>query len=144
MKKTENSAVAAMKAGFTLVELLVVVAILGMLAAVAIQNFGGATDDTKPKAAKMAVDNLDGGIVTYKLKYSKLPNSLKDLVVKKGNNPPIMKGGENSLLDPWQNEYKLKKEGRNYYVMSCGEDGQEGTDDDIRSDVALKAEKAED
>ena len=65
MHKTENSAVLAAQRGFTLVELLVVVAILGILGAVAVSNVTGYIKTSRKTAAKTAVDNLKGAITNY-------------------------------------------------------------------------------
>ena len=140
--KKENTVVAAMERGFTLVELLVVVAILGILATVAVSSVTGHIEKTNITAAKTSVRTFDDAIETYASSHhGKLPSDLKDLV--KGDKP-IVKGGEGALIDPWENPYQLKKEGtKKYYVLSLGPDGVEGSEDDIRSD-RITTEKSED
>ncbi len=142
MKNIErvNAAMTAVKRGFTLVELLVVVAILGILATIAIQNVGGNIDETNKTAATASVKSIDDAIVTYKIKHGgRLPSSLSALIE---GDDPILRGGEGALQDPWGNEYKLVKKGsKSYYVLSLGPDGAEGTDDDIRSDKTEKKSK---
>ena len=142
--KNEKSMLEAARAGFTLVELLVVVAILGILGAVAVQNVIGHIDTTRKTAAKMGVDNIHSAIVTYKIAHKKLPSSLNDLVTSQGDEEPILQGGEGALLDPWDNEYQLKSvsgSSSRFYVLSAGPDGQEGTEDDIRSDKSDNKKK---
>ena len=136
--KKENEVIQAMKRGFTLVELLVVVAILGILATIAIQNIGGNIDDTNKTAAQASVRSIDDAVVTYKIKHKKLPNSVRDLIDDSGDKEPILKGGEGAIQDPWGTEYKLEKKGAKYYIVSAGPDLQFGTEDDIRSDKVEK------
>lgn len=131
----------AAKRGFTLVELLVVVAILGVLATIAIQNINEHLDNANKTAAKSSVDSIDGAVLSYKIKHGKLPGDLRDLIKDEGEDGPILKGGEGALFDPWNNEYKLEKNGRKYAVVCAGMDGEFGTDDDIRSDKTDKKAK---
>ena len=138
MHKAENLVVSAMKRGFTLVELLVVVAILGILGTIGLQGIQGHIDKTRKTAAKTAVDNIKGAITSYNISKKKLPTSLTQLIEVDGDNEAFLEGGEGALYDPWDNEYKLEIKGKRFAVISAGPDGQFGTDDDIRSDKIEK------
>lgn len=141
MKRTERFVETA-KRGFTLVELLVVVAILGILATIAIQNIGGNLDEANATAATASVKSIDEAVITYKIRHNgKLPSSLTALIEESGDKEPILKGGEGALQDPWGNEYKLEIKGSRYWVVSAGPDGQFGTEDDIRSDKTAKKDR---
>jgi general secretion pathway protein G len=132
------------KRAFSLLEVLLVVVILGILAAFVVPNLIGSSDTAKIGIAKAAV--AKGGATAlaldlYRTHVGKYPESMKELSEKpsdeeqskKWNGPYI--NDPNSLKDPWDHEYQYKCPGEHnqdsYDLWSWGPDGQDGTDDDI-------------
>lgn len=128
--------------GFTLVELMVVIAIIAALATIVGVNVLGAMDKADVGKAKAQISNFKTAIVSYKLEYKKFPESLDALV----NNPKGIKYLDSSTIpkDPWNNDYQYSVDGgRGFQVLSYGADGApggSGYDGDIDSN-AMDAER---
>jgi general secretion pathway protein G len=131
MKKRYRSA------GFTLVELLVVLVILTLLASLVgprlLDQLGGA----KSKTARVQIAEVEQALDLYKLDVGRYPTEaegLRALVERMGNvngwNGPYLKKGLPS--DPWNNPYQYKQAGRHGSpdIFSLGSDGKPGGDGD--------------
>ena len=142
-KNQEKFLAETMRRGFTLVELLVVVAILGILGTIGLQGVTKHIENTRKTAAKTAVDNIAGAVTSYMIgeKKSTPPSDLKVLIESKDGEEPYLVGGEGALVDPWDGDYRIEVKGKRFVVISNGPDGSPNTEDDIRSD---KIEKTKD
>jgi general secretion pathway protein G len=125
-------------AGFTLIEVLLVLVILVILGSIAVPMFAGIGEEANKNAAKAQVQLLESTIDTYKVISAQYPGSLEDLVVRPADvkawaGPYIKENAD--LVDPWGNPYKYNnkgtKSGVGYDVWSMGPDGQDGSADDI-------------
>ena len=122
--------------GFTLIELMVVLVIIGVLAALIVPNVLDRTDDARATAAKTDVNNLMQALKLYKLDNQRYPTGeqgLQALVAKPTNGP--IPGNWKPYLDklpndPWGRAYVLLNPGvkGEIDVLSFGADGQSGGD----------------
>jgi general secretion pathway protein G len=115
--------------GFTLIELMVVIAILGTLTAIAIPGYQGYIEKARVARAIVEIDMLQKEIFLYLTEENELPDTLTDI-------------GRGTLLDPWKNNYqyvsfagitgkgKMRKDrflvplNTDYDLCSMGKDGE--------------------
>jgi general secretion pathway protein G len=124
---------------FTLTELMLVVVIIGILAALVIPKIAGNSNRARITAAEADVKGgIKSALDTYNVDMGNYPRSLQDLLVPPGNSthwhgpyfdPPKLP------LDPWGHPYIYYYPGKHnptsYDLSSMGPDEKEGTDDDI-------------
>ncbi|HJZ17440.1 MAG TPA: type II secretion system major pseudopilin GspG [Stellaceae bacterium] len=121
-------------AGFTLVEMLVVITIIGLIMALVAPRVLNYLGEAKSKAAKIQIESFGSALDLYYLDLGRYPNSsegLTALVQPPGNvqtwNGPYLKGGI-VPADPWGNPFVYRSPGEHgaYDIISYGSDGQEG------------------
>jgi general secretion pathway protein G len=106
---------AEMRGGFTLMEMLVVVAIIVLLAAMAAPLVMGYLDKAKADRAKADVQTWTSAVTAYKLAYGDWPPSLAALTqVQADGRTPFME--PKHLYDPWQHEYQYQAIGQHMSV----------------------------
>ena len=122
------------QAGFTLIELMVVLVIIGVLAALIVPNVLDRADDARATAARTDVNNLVQALKLYRLDNQRYPSAeqgLQALVTRPtvGAIPPNWKPYLEKLPnDPWGRPYQYLNPGLKgeIDVMSLGADGQPG------------------
>ena len=119
--------------GFTLLELLVVVVIIGLLAGFVAPRYFGQVGKSEVNVAKAQIDALEKALDQYRLDTGRYPNTelgLKALVERPANEPkwagPYLR--KNVPLDPWGKAYVYRVPGEkgDFDLLSYGKDGQPG------------------
>lgn len=127
--KTIQKVAKKAQAGFTLVELLLVITILGVLAAVAVQNFGGIGTEARVNATRTTIAAIESAARTYEVRTGKYPDSIDDMLQAVGNaEAPLDKKSKN---DSWGNAINFRRTGNTFEIRSAGPDGNMNTEDDI-------------
>ncbi len=110
--------------GFTLIELMVVIVIIGLLAAIVIFNVMPAADKARKTTANVSVQQLDQAFEIYRLDNGRYPTN------EEGIQALVTAGYLRRLeRDPWGNPFVYRTPGTNgrpYNVISWGADGREG------------------
>jgi len=127
--------------GFTFLEIMLVVVIIGILAAIVGPNIAGRTEKARRKATAGQIVNFETAVKNYELDVGEFPSTsqgLKALFSKPPEIPDTAWDGpyldKDIPLDPWKRAYIYKSPGehnKNFDIYSLGKDGQEGTEDDI-------------
>lgn len=134
--KTKNK-----QRGFTLLEVMVVIVIIGLLGSVVVQNLMGNMDTAKIQKSVQDINALETSLSMYKMDNYKYPSTEQGLeaLVEETDVEPLPRrfpnGGYVKRLpdDPWGNEYQLLNPGENgdIDIFTMGPDGEPGTEDDI-------------
>jgi general secretion pathway protein G len=112
--------------GFTLVEILIVVMIIGLLASFVAPNLIGRYERSKEEIAKAQVEMLSSGVLSFKLDMNRYPVSLDELIKStdpKWRGPYLSK--QELPKDPWGKDYLYKTPGDHgpFDLYSLGPDG---------------------
>lgn len=128
------------RSAFTLIELLLVLVILGVLAAMVVPKFTNRSQQARETAAKTNLSTISTALDAFEIDNGRYPTTdeqLGALLTSPANleswRGPYLKGG--LPKDPWGNTYGYRQPGQRnasgYDLFSFGPDGREGTDDDI-------------
>jgi general secretion pathway protein G len=117
--------------GFTIIELLIVMAILGMLAVMVAPNLFNQADGARRDAALSQISSLTSALDAYRLDVGQYPDELEGLIENDSGrstwNGPYLRG--DVPVDPWGNAYVYESSGRDFSLISYGADGAPGGED---------------
>ena len=125
-----------LRRAFTLVEMLLVVTIIGILAALVIPKIVGRSEQARATAAHADLSSIKTALDAFEVDNGFYPKGLGDLIQAPGNaknwHGPYL---EKIPQDPWGNNYEYAYPGRHnatgYDLSSDGPDAKAGTDDDV-------------
>ncbi len=131
-------------AGFTLIEILIVVVILGILGAVIVPNLLGRPDQARIQAAKTDIRSIASALDLYRLdnfSYPSTDQGLEALVTRPSGFPEAKNWNPDGYVprtpvDPWDNDYAYTNTGSGFELISFGADGQQGGEG-INADISL-------
>lgn len=127
--------VRARQRGFTLIEIMVVVVIIGLLAAVVTQQLMGNVDDARASKARQDIQALETALTLYRLDNYRYPTTEQGLeaLVTRPNDPSLTRWKEGGYIkrlskDPWGRDYVYESPGSHgeFDLYSLGADGQPG------------------
>ena len=131
--------------GFTLVEMLVVIAIIGLIMGLIGPRVLNYLSESKVKAAKIQLQSFGSALDLFYLDAGRFPSAAEGLAALVRRTPgtaawngPYLKGG-NVPTDPWNNAYVYRSPGDRgpYDILSYGSDGQEGGSG-LAADISLE------
>ena len=131
----------AAQSGFSLIEIILVVVLIGGIVAFAASRILGGGDRARFNLAKSQVQTLAEKVQQYENDTGSLPNSLDDLVSAPSNSNgwlgPYAKTGE--LKDPWNHafEYRVPGDGKPFDLVCLGKDGKPGGES-VDADIAFE------
>lgn len=121
--------------GFTLLELLLVLAILVVIGGIVTVNVVGTLSDANADTTRIQLNDLKNRITTYQIRMNSLPQTLEELRDGPSDAAKKAKWGAPIITeiptDAWEQPIVYTVEGNTYELRSGGVDGQPSTDDDI-------------
>jgi len=136
IEKPHRASPTAHRSAFTLVEMLLVITIIGILAALVVPKMMGRSEQARQAAAHADISSITTALDAFEVDNGFYPHNLGDLLQQPSNaknwHGPYL---EKLPSDPWGNNYQYVYPGKHnangFDLSSTGADGKAGTDDDI-------------
>lgn len=125
------------QAGMTIIEILIVIALMGVVMTLVVSNLTGQQDEAMRDTARLGMGQLDSQLQMYKIhnfRYPTTEQGLRALVTKPGSGATRWRGPyteESKINDPWGNPYEYSSEGSSFKIISPGPDAVLGSEDDV-------------
>ncbi|NDE14381.1 type II secretion system protein GspG [bacterium] len=126
----------AAQAGMSLIEIIIVVALMGTLMAYLVRNLIGQQEEAKKDQTKLGMGVLEQSLQLYRVHNSRYPSTEQGLeaMITAPADAKTWRGPyteSNKLNDPWGNKFQYESDGRVFKIISGGPDGTIGNADDI-------------
>ena len=125
------------ESGMSLIEIIIVVALLGTLMTFMVRNLIGQSEEAKKDQTRLAMGVIQQNLQMYRIHNNRYPTTdqgldalFKDPGTSKNWRGPYV-DSENKLDDPWGERFSYESDGRDYKIISGGPDLQVGSEDDI-------------
>jgi len=128
--------------GFTFLEIMFVVVIIGIIMSIAAHQMAGTGGEVRGQAALASMKNIQAALAQFELRTGRFPTTSEGLeaLVERPSTVPESQWPRRFLaefpVDPWGNPFNYRSPGTNgqdYDLWSNGPDGREGTEDDIHA-----------
>lgn len=121
----------AAREGFTMIELMVVIVVLGMLATIVTYNVLQVQEDAEVRATQAQIKALETALMAYRLEFGHFPSSGEGLAALLNNNKGknFLQGSTSVPKDAWNREFEYSMpgpDGARYEIKSLGADGSQG------------------
>lgn len=133
---TRRNRSAVLQAGMSLIEIIIVVALMGTLMAYLVRNLIGQQEEAKKDQTKLGMGVLEQSLQLYRVHNNRYPTTEQGLeaLISAPADSKTWRGPyteNNKLNDPWGNAFQYESDGRNFKIISGGPDASVGNADDI-------------